>query len=143
MTLPLTDIWPIEEPSLYKLHFARHNRVEQPLDVFVRNREEWQGWQEFRPKSNQFNRPYIFSVIDFYREPDIWLFGGVWEVLERLPDSYVVSLTEQGRDFIGRLKLHSPLPTARDPRQFRKTHGRIHGKRNPAGGVFRARFSWP
>ncbi len=108
MTIRLTDIWPIPEPSLYKLHFARNNRIEQPLDVFVRSREEWQAWQEWRPKSNQFNRSYIFSVIDFYREPDIWLFGGVWEVLERLPDRYVVSLTEQGRDFIGRLKLHSP-----------------------------------
>lgn len=42
----------------------------------------------------------------FYRESDIWLFGGVWEFLERLPNSYVVSLTDHGRDFIGRLKLH-------------------------------------
>ncbi len=108
MTIRLTDIWPIEKPSLYKLHFARYNRIEQPLDVFVRSRKEWQGWQEFRPKTNQFNRPYIFSIIDFYRETDIWLFGGVWEVLERLPDNYVVSLTDQGRGFIGRLKLYSP-----------------------------------
>ena len=108
MTLRLTDIWPIQEPSRYKLHFARRNRIEQPLDVFVRSREEWQGWQEYRPKSNQFNRPYIFSLIDFYPEPDVWLFGGVWEVLKRMPDSYVVSLTEQGHDFIGRLKLHCP-----------------------------------
>ena len=108
MTIRLSDILPIEQPSLYKLHFARHNRIEQPLDVFVRSRKEWQGWQEFRPRNNQFNRRYIFSVMDFYHEPDIWLFGGVWEVLERLPDSYVVSLTDQGRHFIGRLKLHSP-----------------------------------
>ena len=85
----------MQEPSRYKLHFARHNRIEQPLDVFVRSREEWQGWQEYRPKRNQFNRRYIFSVIDSYREPDIWLFGGVWEVLERLPDNYVVALTDQ------------------------------------------------
>ena len=32
----------------------------------------------------------------------------MWEVVERWPDKYVVTLTEQGRDFIGRLKLHSP-----------------------------------
>lgn len=108
MTIRLADIWPIHEPSLYKLHFARSNGIDQPLDVFVRNREEWQGWQEFRPRNDQFNRRYVFSVIDFYREPDIWLFGGIWEVEERLPDRYVVSLTEQGREFIGRLKLHSP-----------------------------------
>ena len=32
----------------------------------------------------------------------------VWEVLERRPDAYVVSLTDQARHFISRLKLHSP-----------------------------------
>ena len=104
----LADIFPIEQPSLYKIHFARRNDVEQPLDVFVRSRKEWRDWQEFRPKRNEFNRRYIFSVINFYHEADIWLFGGVWEVLERPPDSYVVSLTDQGRHFVGRLKLHSP-----------------------------------
>ena len=108
MTIRLADIFPIERPSKYKLHFARYNQVERPLDVFVHSREEWQGWQEFRPRTDQFNRRFAFSVIDFHRAPDIWLFGGVWEVLERLPDSYVVSLTYQGRHFIGRLKLHSP-----------------------------------
>ena len=109
MAISLTEIFRFEQrPSEYKLHFARYNRIEQPLDVFVRSRKEWQGWQEFRPKTNQFNRRYIFSVIDFYHETDIWLFGGVWEVMERLPDSYVVSLTGQGRHFVGRLKLHSP-----------------------------------
>ena len=79
----LTDIFSIVQTSLYKLHFARHNHVEQPLDVFVRSREEWQGWQEFRPTNNQINLRYIFSVTDFYHEADIWLFGDVWEVLER------------------------------------------------------------
>ena len=105
-TISFANIFPIEQPSLYKLHFARHNGHEQPLDVFVRSRKEWQRWQEYKPNYNQFNRPYIFSVIKFYHEPDIWLFGGIWEILERLPDSYVVSPTDRGRHFIGRLKLH-------------------------------------
>ena len=69
MAIRLIDIWPIREPALYKLHFARYNGSEQPLDVFVRSREEWQGWQEWRPDRDEFNRRYIFSVIDFYREP--------------------------------------------------------------------------
>ncbi len=107
-TIRLADIFPIERPSAYKIHFARYNQVERPLDVFVRSREEWRAWQEFRPRTDQFNQRFVYSVIDFHREPDIWLFGGVWEVLERRPDSYVVSLTDQGRHFIGRLKLHSP-----------------------------------
>ena len=103
----LTDIWEFAAPSQYKLHFARFNRKDQPLAVFARDREKWKGWQEYRPKSDAFNRQYIFSVMDFYHEPDIWLFGGIWEVTKRLPTRYEVALTNQGRGFIGRLKLRS------------------------------------
>ncbi len=107
MVIRLSDVFPVPDPQQYKLHFARHNGSEHPLDVFVRSRDEWQNWQEYRPLRNWFNRPYIFSVVAFYHEPDRWLFGGVWRVLERLPDRYVVELTEQGVGFIGRLKLHT------------------------------------
>ncbi len=106
--LPLIDIFPIKKPSCYKIHFARYEKTNniEPLDVFVRSREEWQGWQEYKPQRNEFNRPFIFSVIQFYPETDIWLFGGIWEIMDRLPEKYVVSLTNQGQGFIGRLKLH-------------------------------------
>lgn len=40
-----------------------------------------------------------------YDEPDTWLFGGIFEVVGREPDSYSVELTGRGRRFIGRLKL--------------------------------------
>ena len=103
----LSDVFPIAEPQQYKLHIARYNGREHPLDVFVRSRREWQGWQEYRPRQNAFNRPYIFSVIAFRYEPDQWLFGGIWRVCERLSDRYVVKLTEQGSGFVGRLKLHA------------------------------------
>ena len=98
----LSDVFPVPEPQQYKLQFAGHNGHEHP--VFVRSRQEW---QEHRSQRNWFNRPYIFSVIAFYHEPDQWLFGGIWRVRERLPDRYVVELTEQGAGFVGRLKLHT------------------------------------
>ena len=107
MTIALTDIWTIESPTLYKVHFARWNGSSQPLEVFVRDRQEWQGWQEYYPGRNDFNRRYIFSLAQFYHEPDIWLFGGIYEVLARHTDSDEVSLTEAGRGLIGRLKLRS------------------------------------
>ena len=107
MSIRLVDVFPIVDPGQYKLHFARHNGHEHPLDVFVRSRHEWQGWMESRPRNNAFNRPYVFSVIAFYHEPDQWLFGGIWTIRERHPDHYVVELTEQGAGFVGRLKLHS------------------------------------
>ena len=107
MTIRLADIWPIAEPMSYKLHFARWNKKNQPLEVWVRDKREWQGWQEYRPARDDFNRPLIFSLVRFYHEPDIWMFGGVFHVLERHHDRYSVALSEEGASFLGRLKLRS------------------------------------
>ena len=107
MTIFLRDIWPIAEAEAYKLHFARWNGENQPLEVWARDKDEWQGWQEYRPTRNVFNRPYIFTLIQFYHETDSWLFGGVFRVLNRFPDRYEVGLTEQGAGFLGRLKVRS------------------------------------
>ncbi|MDE2919186.1 MAG: GIY-YIG nuclease family protein [Chloroflexota bacterium] len=104
----LTDIWPIENVKDYKVHFARWNGSDQPLDEWVKDRSIWTGWQEFRPTRNEFSRRYIFSLMNFY--PDgvqTWLFGGIFRVLRRHADRYEVELTDYGRQFIGRLKLWS------------------------------------
>ena len=88
MSIRLTDIWPIATPENYKLHFARWNGENQPLEVWARDRQEWQGWQEYRPARDDFNRTFIFSLVQFYHEPDIWLFGGVFRVLAHHADRY-------------------------------------------------------
>ena len=108
MTIQLRDIWPISEPENYKLHFARWNGENEPLEVWARDWEEWKSWQEYRPGRDDFNRPYIFSLIQFYHETDVWLFGGVFRVTQRHPDRYEVELTSQGVSLLGRLKLLSP-----------------------------------
>lgn len=46
--------------------------------------------------------------MQFYHEPDTWLFGGVFDVLARHPNRYEVALSDAGAAFIGRLKLWSP-----------------------------------
>ena len=107
MPILLSDIWPIASPQEYKLHFARWNGEDQPLEVLARDRVEWRGWQEYRPGRNDFNRPLIFSLAQFPHEPDAWLFGGVFRVLQRFQNGYEVELAEQGAGFIGRLKLQS------------------------------------
>lgn len=107
MTILLSDIWSIHNLVDYKLHFARRNEQDQPLEVWVRNRDEWQGWQEYRLARNDFNRPLIFSIMRFYHERDIWLFGGIFRVLARHQERYEVELSEIGASFIGRLKLRS------------------------------------
>ena len=104
----LTDIWPVENPHDYKVHFAKNNGRSEPLDVLASDADEWKRWQEYRPKTDQFNRKFIFSLARVYDEEDSWLFGGVFRVIERLPERYQVELTEQGGPFVRRLKLRSP-----------------------------------
>lgn len=106
MTIKLADIWPINNPAAFKLHFARKNEFNnQPLEVFVRDKREWQGWQEYWPGRDDFNRPHIFALMQFYHENDTWLFGGVYDVIGRQGDAYEVQLSPIGSAFIGRLKL--------------------------------------
>ena len=107
MPIMLRDIWNIENTGDYKIHFARTNGHHEPLEVWARSTEEWQGWQEYRSGRNDFNRPLIFSLMQFYHELDSWLFGGVYRVLARHDDRYDVELAESGKNLIGRLKLGS------------------------------------
>ena len=109
----LKDLWPIENQGEYKVHFARYDRNidKHPLHVWVMDRRDWVGWQQYWPGRHDFNRRYIFSLMDFHLETDTWLFGGVFEVYgidERDGHrSYRVELTDQGGPFVGRLKLSS------------------------------------
>lgn len=122
MTILLRDIWPIENIKDFKIHFARKNREGvQPLDVWTHDKAQWQKWQEYRPGKNDFNRPLIFSLIQYYHETDTWLFGGVFRVLARHHDRYEVELTNQGDPFIGRLKLRRRY-RERTTRTFMENH---------------------
>lgn len=109
MAILLSQLHPIASPEQYKLHLACWNGTDQPLDVFVRDRDEWNGWNRWRATRDDFSRPYIFSLIEFYHEPDRWLFGGAYRVLGREPKnnapSYQIELLEDSAPLIGRLKL--------------------------------------
>ncbi|QDH73327.1 GIY-YIG nuclease family protein [Brevundimonas sp. M20] len=104
----LSDIWPLAAPATFKIHFSRWNRQHEPLDVWVNSPADYQTWQEYRPARDEFNRPRIFSLARFYHEPDIWLFTGIFDVLDRKADQYVVSRSAEGSAFIGRLKIRHP-----------------------------------
>lgn len=114
MNIKLSNIIPITNPTEYKLHLACYNGKDQPLDVFVRSREEWKQWNAWRGRKDDFNREYVFSLIDFYHEPDTWLFGGVYRVLSRGTKndshSYDVKLLEGSQGFVGRLKVRLKRP---------------------------------
>lgn len=108
-SIPLSSILPIANPRDFKVHLAGWNQIEQPLDVFVRNRIEWDAWNSWRSDKDQFNRDYILSMIDFHLQPGLWLFGGIYRVVARSPlsrqHSYVVERVPEFEALVGRLKI--------------------------------------
>src|SRR6266446_8119344 len=70
----LPTIYPVASPESYKLHLACWNGSNQPLDVFVRSRTEWDGWNSWRNDRDDFSREFIFALISFYPEAVRWLF---------------------------------------------------------------------
>ena len=66
MPIALHDVWGMDNPEDYKVHFARNNGDVEPLKVWARSADEWRGWQEYRPKRNEFNRERIFALMQFY-----------------------------------------------------------------------------
>lgn len=110
MEIKLSEILNIQNLKGYKLHTAQWNGNVQPLDEYVRDFDNWKGWNCWKPNSNVFNRPYIFSLIDYYPEKNRWLFGGIWKVVERdlsikRDFAYKIELDPITEPFIGRLLL--------------------------------------
>ena len=108
------------DPTQHKLHCAVWNGRDHPLDVFAESWEKWFQWNTYRPGTNAFNRPFIFSLIQIPDEPSHWLFGGAFRVLERgtTPHSYAYKIELQEDVLpgcIGRLKVryHRPGRTIR------------------------------
>ena len=115
MNIQLSQILPVAHPEEFKLHLACWNGSEQPLDIFVQNREKWDGWNSWRGGRDDFSREFIFSLIDFYPEKDSWLFGGAYRVLSRKKvknaPGYTIKLLDESQPFIGRLKISLKRPS--------------------------------
>ncbi|MBE4583308.1 hypothetical protein BOO29_18855 [Vibrio navarrensis] len=113
--IELQSILKIEDPTQYKFHCARWNGECQPLDVYVEDKDSWFHWNTWRSSKNEFTRKFIFSLIDFYPENNIWLFGGIYEVLERpnIPNAHSYKIREltEYSNYVGRLKVHLPKPS--------------------------------
>lgn len=109
----MTALQPLDQ---YKIHFAKSDGNE-PLDVYMRDFDEWKSrnmWSKVMPSTGRakdnFNRKYIFSLINFYPEENTWLFGGIWEVIDRDFEGggeypYTIELCDDYKKFIGRLKI--------------------------------------
>ena len=95
-----------------KIHVAQYNGKVQPLDVFAQSFDEWRdSWNGKYQRKHYWNRPLIFSIIELPKQPDLWLFGGVFRVAhskpvwrnERLMHHYTLEDTDHGAYLIGRL----------------------------------------
>jgi len=67
MPIYLRDIWPIQNPGDYKVHFGRWNKQEQPLEAWTRERVGSSNGREDRiPFSRRCPYPPIYdaSAID-------------------------------------------------------------------------------
>lgn len=121
--IPLTALLPEGlDPNSYKVHFAVWNQFKHPIDVLATNQEEWQGWNSWRSVKDDFNREFIFSVAQDKHDATLWLFGGIWEVLERGPEqqahSYTVALRE---DLMGPFIRRLYVRHKRSGRNIRRT----------------------
>lgn len=113
--IKLSDVLNLANPNKYKAHCAVWNGENQPLDVFARDREEWRGWNTYKTQKDDFNRQYIFSLINCYNEKDTLLFGGIYEVLsiDEQENRYNIRLDKTASEFIGRLKINIKVPRQR------------------------------
>ncbi|WP_139979498.1 GIY-YIG nuclease family protein [Nocardioides litoris] len=97
--IPLASLLPVDlAPTDVKVHFAVWNQVKHPIDVLAADWAEWQGWNSYRSANDDFNRRFVFSVAQDKGDASLWLFGGVWEVLERRPEQYTQSYRVQLRE---------------------------------------------
>jgi len=93
----------------FKLHLACWNGNEHPLNVYLQDWDEWVAWNQWRGNKNDFNREFIFALIDYYHEPNKWLFGGIFRVKKRFDNwketgiGYDLELVDLHKELIGRL----------------------------------------
>lgn len=111
MSIKASSLLQLPETDLikYKLHLACWNGKVQPLNEYLEDWNKWVEWNQWRGNKNDFNREYIFSLIQYYHEPNKWLFGGIFKIVTRFDNweetevGYEVELMESHKELIGRL----------------------------------------
>lgn len=100
----LTDL----NDTNYRFHLAKTSEEgKKPSDVLARSREEWLGWQVYKGNNkNRFPYPvkYIFSFAQL--SGNEFIFGGIFEILDRSGELYKVKYIDKYQDLIGRVVLN-------------------------------------
>lgn len=81
--IPLRTLIGDFEPGTCKLHCAKYNGEQHPIDALAGSWADWVTWNRYRPNRDEFNRKFIFSLAHDRNDATRWLFGGVFEVVGR------------------------------------------------------------
>ena len=110
----LFDLLKLWEPGFTaenaKVHLARHNGKDHPLNVFLEGRfDAWQSWQAQR----NFQKEFVVSLVQAGL-PTRWLFAGLFRKISRASHTeprphylYELERIEAAEEWVGRLYLDS------------------------------------
>lgn len=112
----LFDFLKLQEPlfdsSRAKIHFARHNGVDAPIDVYMRGDfDESQRWQTRK----NFSREFVVSLVRSHQDVTRWLFVGLFKPIglevhleaDKPHYLYYLDRVPSTREFEGRLFVRS------------------------------------
>ncbi|WP_027128614.1 GIY-YIG nuclease family protein [Fusobacterium perfoetens] len=90
----------------YRFHLAKP-ASERPSDVLARSREDWLGWQIYKERENGERFPYPVKYIFSFAQlsGNEFIFGGIFEILDRSGKEYKVKYVDKYQDLIGRVVL--------------------------------------
>lgn len=90
----------------YRFHLAKQSGEYLPIEALTHSKEAWLGWQVYKGNNkNRFPHPvkYIFSFAQL--SGNEFLFGGIFEILDREGEEYKVKYVDKYIDLIGRVVL--------------------------------------
>lgn len=102
----LKDIFHIKDPSRFKLHLIHPpDAVLSPLEIFASDPLMEESMEPWRAEYSVWERKLIFALNQYSNDPTLWLFGGVFRVVECLPWRYALEDCAEYRKFVGRVVL--------------------------------------
>lgn len=90
----------------YRFHLAKPSEGNSPAESLARSKESWLGWQLYKGNNkNRFPYPvkYIFSFAQL--SGNEFIFGGIFEILDREGETYKVKYIDKYDELIGRVIL--------------------------------------
>lgn len=93
----------LNDDTKYRFHLAKTEPGgRHPLHALARSREDWLNWQVYRGNAKErFPKNCVVSFAQI--SGDRFLFGGIFDIVDRAGETYEVAYTEAYEELIGRL----------------------------------------